>query len=117
MNGAYGASGPASGGHAAVGGGGVIIDIAVTHNTFHESTDGREATDNNGLSRGQNFAKVEKWLREASKYQLIDITPRTIENIERTDGPPAREVGEPPTELDRLPPMMPAAQSQLSIIQ
>jgi hypothetical protein len=116
MNGGYGASGPASGGHAA-GGGGVIIDIAVTHNTFHESVDGREATDNNGLSRGQNFVKVEKWLREASKHQLVDITPRIIRNIESMDGPLTREVGEPPTELDRLPPMMPAAQSQLSIIQ
>lgn len=83
--------------------------------TVRESVEDRDATDNNGLSRGQNFIKVEKWLREASTHDLIIITPGVIANIENDDTRPVKEFCEPPSELDRLPPMMPAAQSQLTL--
>lgn len=88
---------------------------AYASNTIQESTEAKEQTDNNGLSRTQNSRKVEKWLHEAAKYPQMNIIPGIIRNIEDTDAPPAVEVGEPPTEVDRLPPMMPAAQSQLSL--
>ncbi|CAN8064529.1 unnamed protein product [Agarophyton chilense] len=62
-----------------------------------------ELPDNNGLTRGQNFMKVEKWLRSSCKHEQIDITPKQITNIEDgpTDAPDA--AAEPPSEKDRLP--------------
>ena len=64
-----------------------------------------DAPDNNGLSRGQNFMKVEKWLRDASLQQPIIVKPGVIKNIE--DGATARPAvaDEPPTERDRVPPV------------
>lgn len=58
--------------------------------------------DNNGLTRGQNFMKVEKWLRNASMYQQVDVTPGTITNIE--DNPTnLPDNADPPSEKDRIP--------------
>jgi hypothetical protein len=66
-----------------------------------------EAQDNNGLSRGQNFAKVEKWLRDAARHSPIVIVPGVIANIE--DPKPGAAIApgayDPPTEHDRLPPI------------
>lgn len=61
-----------------------------------------DVPDNNGLTRGQNFMKVEKWLRNACMYQQIDVTPGPITNVEDTptDMPDAAD---PPSEKDRLP--------------
>lgn len=47
--------------------------------------------------------KVEKWLRNASMYQQIDITPGPITNIEDTP-PQISDAADPPSEKDRLPP-------------
>lgn len=48
--------------------------------------------DNNGLSRGQNFMKVEKWLRESRKHEQVSIAPDEISNIEdNPPGPSARD--------------------------
>ena len=74
------------------------------------TTDGRpsnlETPDNNGLTRGQNFMKVEKWLRQASMYQQIDITPHNITNIEDTPTTLSENAADPPSEKDRLPPAL-----------
>lgn len=67
--------------------------------------DDKDLQDNNGLTRGQNFMKVEKWLRNACMYQQIDVTPASIANLE--DEPaPATADPEPPSEKDRIPPAM-----------
>ncbi|PXF40845.1 hypothetical protein BWQ96_09435 [Gracilariopsis chorda] len=72
------------------------------HNSTKDRTD-LQLPDNNGLTRGQNFMKVEKWLRSSCKHQQVDITPKTITNIE--DGPTLNRdsSAEPPSEKDRLP--------------
>lgn len=77
-----------------------------------------DAPDSNGLSRSQNFVKVEAWLRDASRHALTDITPRAIASIDDAPPPPGSPHAahaDPPTERDRLPPMMPVAQSQLTL--
>lgn len=66
-----------------------------------------DVQDNNGLTRGQNFMKVEKWLRTTAMYQQVDITPRDIKNIEDSplvDSP--EHLADPPSEKDRLPPAL-----------
>jgi hypothetical protein len=74
-----------------------------------------EITDNNGLSRGQNFARVERWLLESARYKQTSIAPvYPIVSIEAADTRPLVEAVDPPTELDRLPPVMPSVHSQLS---
>lgn len=65
-----------------------------------------DAQDNNGLTRGQNFMKVEKWLRNSAKYKQIDITPREIKNIEDCPAELPDSIADPPSEKDRLPPAM-----------
>lgn len=62
-----------------------------------------EAPDNNGLTRGQNFMKVEAWLRGASRHQQIDITPGEITNIEDSPAALPENNVDPPSEKDRLP--------------
>lgn len=69
-----------------------------------------DAPDNNGLTRGQNFMKVEKWLRNSCMYQQVDITPGVISNLE--DLPPELpDSVDPPSEKDRLPPAIAAQQA------
>lgn len=66
-----------------------------------------DVQDNNGLTRGQNFMKVEKWLRASTIYQQVDVTPRDIKNIEDSplvDSP--ENIADPPSEKDRLPPAL-----------
>lgn len=63
-----------------------------------------EAPDNNGLTRGQNFMKVEKWLRNSCMYKQIDITPGDITNIEDIPIEMSENTADPPSEKDRLPP-------------
>lgn len=60
-----------------------------------------DAPDNNGLSRGQNFMKVEKWLRESNKQVQVTISPGNIANLE--DHMPASGDADVPSERDRLP--------------
>lgn len=61
-----------------------------------------DVPDNNGLSRGQNFMKVEKWLREANKSSQSKIAPGEIANLE--DHPPSTtRDADVPSEKDRLP--------------
>ena len=62
-----------------------------------------DAHDNNGLTRGQNFMKVEKWLRQAGKHQQVSITPGEITNIEDGQSDLADSTADPPSEKDRLP--------------
>lgn len=73
--------------------------------------------DNNGLSRGQNYSKVEKWLRESAAQGPRIIVPGVIFNIEDhiPGTPSAAGAVDPPSEADRLPPMMPVAHSQLTL--
>lgn len=73
-----------------------------------------DAPDNNGLTRGQNFMKVEKWLRNACMHKQIDITPGEITNIE--DGVPdmLENTADPPSEKDKLPPAIPSRSSRAS---
>lgn len=75
-----------------------------------KSTD-MEAPDNNGLTRGQNFMKVEKWLRAACMHKQVDIHPGTIiTNLE--DSPPqVQDTADPPTEKDRIPAILRPHQS------
>lgn len=72
--------------------------------------------DNNGLSRGQNYSKVEKWVRESALEGPRIIVPGVIFNIDDAK-PFAATPGavDPPSESDRLPPMMPVAHSQLTL--
>lgn len=63
-----------------------------------------DAPDNNGLTRGQNFMKVEKWLRNACMFQQVDITPGVITNIEDLPADLPENSVDPPSEKDRLPP-------------
>lgn len=63
---------------------------------------GLDAPDNNGLSRGQNFMKVEKWLRESNKQVQVTIAPGNIANLE-DHRPASGEVDAVPSERDRLP--------------
>lgn len=70
-----------------------------------EKTD-LDAQDNNGLTRGQNFMKVEKWLRNSCLYKQIDITPREIRNIEDFPAELPDSFADPPSEKDRLPPAL-----------
>lgn len=64
--------------------------------------DNLDAPDNNGLTRGQNFMKVEKWMREAARYQQTPITPGKITNIEDENTQP-ENAADPPSDIDRLP--------------
>lgn len=81
--------------------------ISVKVSMPEDKTD-MDAQDNNGLTRGQNFMKVEKWLKNSAMHKQIDITPREIKNIE--DTPPAEtpldSSADPPSEKDRLPPAL-----------
>lgn len=63
-----------------------------------------DAPDNNGLTRGQNFMKVEKWLRSAVMFQQVDITPGVITNLEDLPTELPENAVDPPSEKDRLPP-------------
>lgn len=65
--------------------------------------------DNNGLSRGQNFMKVEKWLREARKTDQKSIAPGEIANLE-DHSPDSRDV-HVPSEKDRLAHQAPTLQT------
>lgn len=65
-----------------------------------------DAQDNNGLTRGQNFMKVEKWLRASCMSKQIDITPGEITNIEDTPPEMPDSSADPPSEKDRLPPAL-----------
>lgn len=69
-----------------------------------EKTSDMEAPDNNGLTRGQNFMKVEKWLRSACVHNQVDIHPGTITNLEDIPVQVPEANLDPPTEKDRLPP-------------
>lgn len=63
-----------------------------------------DVPDNNGLTRGQNFMKVEKWLRNACMYQQIEVTPGVICNLEDPPTDLSENTVDPPSEKDRLPP-------------
>lgn len=63
-----------------------------------------DVPDNNGLTRGQNFMKVEKWLRNACMHQQIDVTPGAITNLEDPPTDLSEHNIDPPSEKDRLPP-------------
>lgn len=55
--------------------------------------------DNNGLSRGQNFTKVEKWLRASSTHEQVAIAPAApIVNLE--DPPPGLPASTSPRASD-----------------
>lgn len=55
--------------------------------------------DNNGLSRGQNFAKVEKWLHASAEHEQVPIAPASpIVNLE--DPPPAMPASTSPRGSD-----------------
>lgn len=72
----------------------------------HHKTD-LDAQDNNGLTRGQNFMKVEKWLRNSALYKQVDIIPTQIKNIEDSPAEPLIDnIADPPSEKDRLPPAL-----------
>lgn len=70
-----------------------------------------DVPDNNGLSRGQNFMKVEKWLRDSCMQQQILVTPGVIKNIEDGTTGAVQDAEEPPPEKDRLPANLVTSQS------